>query len=210
MKLSFTKSYVITLILLLINSIVLILALAYPPNPKRIIETWLVFIIVHRFLPQWWRSLMWISAIVILLYHSTAAHYGRPSFGIVASLISTNTSEACEYLTSLSWQTCLSTLLLTTIPLFILHWSRQQPQPQWKSWWAMPILLALLIMTIQTARKGYTVGGFALRAQPIEFLADAYLQPRAYFAELKKLKEDVNKPDQWKIDHVQNKYQNYV
>ena len=210
MKLSFTKSYIITLILLLINSIVLILALAYPPNPKRIIETWLVFIIVHRFLPRWWRALMWISAIVILLYHSTAAHYGRPSFGIVASLISTNTSEACEYLTSLSWQTCLFTLLLTIIPLFILRWSRHQPQPQWKSWWAIPILLALLIMSIQTARKGYTVGGFALRAQPIEFLADAYLQPRAYFAELKKLKEDVNKPDQWKIDHVQNKYQNYV
>lgn len=210
MKLIFSKSYAVTLLLLLLNSLVLIWAFAYPPNPNRIIETWFIAILLHRYWPRCWRFIMWMSSVLILFYHPTAAHYGRPSFGIVASLLSTTASEASEYITTLSWQTYLSTILLALIPLLILRWCKTRPAPHWRARWALMLIVIVSVMSVQTARKGYTVGGFALRAQPFELLADAYLQPRAYFAELKKLKEDLNKPDQWTITHTQQPFKNYV
>lgn len=210
MKFFFLKSYAVTLLLLLLNSVVLIFALAYPPNPNRIIETWLFSVILHRYFPRCWHVLMWFSAFLILLYHPTAVHYGRPSFGIVASLLSTTATEVSEYISTISWQTYLITIVLAIIPLLIVHLSRKTPRPHWRTRWAIFLVVVLVVMSMQTARKGYTIGGFALRAQPIEFLADAYLQPRAYFAELNKLKEDLNKPDQWNVTQTQHKFKNYI
>lgn len=210
MKLTPRKHYLLTVVLLLIYSIVMIYALAYPPNPNRIIETWLLNLLLQRFCPRLWHGLIWLSAIIILLYHPTAALYGRPSFGIVASLLSTTASEASEYISAISWQTYLATLLLASIPLFVVRLSRSLVVPRWRGYWGFLLVLILVLMTAQTARKGYTTGGFALRAQPIEFLADAYLQPRAYFAELAKMKADLAKPDNWQISSSQQIYRNYV
>ncbi|KES12123.1 hypothetical protein SASC598O11_003610, partial [Snodgrassella alvi SCGC AB-598-O11] len=88
MKLTPRKHYLLMIVLLLIYSLVMIYALAYPPNPNRIIETWLLMLLLQRFFPSVWRWLMWLSTIIILLYHPTATLYGRPSFGIIASLLS--------------------------------------------------------------------------------------------------------------------------
>jgi glucan phosphoethanolaminetransferase (alkaline phosphatase superfamily) len=210
MKLTLRKHYLLTVVLLLIYSIVMIYALAYPPNPNRIIETWFLTLLLQRFCPRLWRGLMWLSAIIILLYHPTAALYGRPSFGIVASLLSTTVSEASEYIGAISWLTYATTLLLASIPLLIVRVSRTIATPRWHGYWGFLLVLILVVMTTQTARKGYTTGGFALRAQPIEFLADAYLQPQAYFAELAKLKADLAKPDNWQITSSHQLYRNYV
>ncbi|KEQ01674.1 hypothetical protein SASC598J21_005470, partial [Snodgrassella alvi SCGC AB-598-J21] len=197
------------IVLLLIYSLVMIYALAYPPNPNRIIETWLLMLLLQRFFPSVWRWLMWLSAIIILLYHPTATLYGRPSFGIVASLLSTTASEASEYIGAIPWHTYLATILLAAVPLFIVRFNRKAAAPRWRFYWSIPLVLILMIMTVQTARKGYTTGGFALRAQPVEFLADAYLQPRAYFAALAKMKQDLAKPDNWQISSSHQIYRNY-
>ncbi|MCO6506173.1 MAG: sulfatase-like hydrolase/transferase [Snodgrassella sp.] len=210
MKMTLRKHYLLLVVLLLIYSIVLIYALAYPPNPNRIIETWLLTLLLQRFYPRLWRGLMWFSAITILLYHPTAALYGRPSFGIVASLLSTTASEASEYIGAISWRTYIATLVLASVPLLIVRLSRNIAAPCWGRYWGLLIVLILVVMTAQTARKGYTTGGFPLRVQPIEFLADAYLQPQAYFAELAKIKADLAKPDNWHISSSHQNYRNYV
>ena len=210
MKLTPRKHYALNVLLLLIYSIVMIYALAYPPNPNRIIETWLVSILLQRFCSRLWCIMMWLSAIIVLFYHPTATLYGRPSFGIVTSLLSTTASEASEYIAAISWHTYVMTIVLAAIPLLIMRFSRHTAVPRWRGYWAIPLVIVLMVMTVQTARKGYTTGGFALRAQPIEFLADAYLQPRAYFAELAKMKADLAKPDNWQISSSQQQYRNYV
>ncbi|WLT01328.1 phosphoethanolamine transferase [Snodgrassella alvi] len=210
MKLTPRKHYLLMIVLLLIYSLVMIYALAYPPNPNRIIETWLLMLLLQRFFPSVWRWLTWLSAIIILLYHPTATLYGRPSFGIVASLLSTTASEASEYIGAIPWHTYLATILLAAVPLFIVRFNRKAAAPRWRFYWSIPLVLILMIMTVQTARKGYTTGGFALRAQPVEFLADAYLQPRAYFAALAKMKQDLAKPDNWQISSSHQIYRNYV
>ncbi|MDF7676139.1 phosphoethanolamine transferase [Neisseriaceae bacterium ESL0693] len=195
---------------LLIYSIIIIYALAYPPNPNRIIETWLFSLLAYHCFPRLWQGVLWLSVPIILLYHPTATLYGRPSFGIVASLISTTASETTEFLSTISWQTYIASIVLALLPLGTLYWCRRQPGNRWHWYQSLPVLLIIGAMSLSTAQKGYTVGGFALRVQPLEFMADAYLQPKAYFAELDKLKVNIDKPDQWQIQQVQQHYKNYV
>lgn len=202
--------YIFLVCWLLINSIIIIYALAYPPNPNRIIETWLAALLLQRYCPRIWQWILWLSALIILLYHPTAALYGRPSFGIVASLLSTTQSEASEFLSTISWQTYLTSIIFSLWQIITARLSRHIAAPAWRWYWSIPLFLIMAMMVLSTARKGYTIGGFPLRTQPLEFLADAYLQPKAYFAELDKLKTDLSEPDQWQINTVHQQYKNYV
>ncbi|WP_066565602.1 phosphoethanolamine transferase [Snodgrassella sp. CFCC 13594] len=202
--------YAIWLAWLLVLSVASIYALAYPPNPNRIVETWFFLILLHRFCPQILAWVLWLLAVIIALYHPTAALYGRPSFGIVASLLSTSASEAQEYLSAIGWSTYLATVVLAFMAGFSAVWVKKIPSAHFHWLWSAVMLLAIAIMTLSTAKKGYTVGGFPMRVMPIEFLADAYFQPKAYFAELAKLKADLAQPDNWTVTSVHQPYRNYV
>lgn len=203
--------YTALTIFLLINSIIVIYALAYPLNPNRIIETWLFTLLLLRFLPRLGQLLIGVSSVIILFYYPTAAHYGRPSLGIVSSLISTNMSEATEYLTIISWQTYLFGIILTLIPILTIYIYRRTPILKWRWYWSLPLILIIVLMVNHTASKENTISTFPLRIQPVEFIADLlYFQPKAYFEELATLKENLNKPDRWQIKTVQQPYKNYV
>lgn len=205
-------SYAITVVALLAYSLALIYGLAYPPNPNRIIETWFFALLMHRYLPRVWRVVMWLSAVALLFYHPTAALYGRPSFGIVASLISTNTAEASEYLSAIPVKTYAASIGLAALMVLIDYWSHKVKAPTARGFHLVAALFILTIglMAYSTGRKGYNIGGFALRVQPIEFIADAYLMPKAYFAELNKLQTDLNQPDSWQITKTHQRYRNYL
>lgn len=204
--------YILVIIALLWYSIVLIYGLAYPLNPNRIVETWFFALLIHRYCPRLRRGIMWLSALLIVFYHPTAALYGRPSFGIVASLIGTNTAEAGEYLRAIPAKTYVTGILLAAMIILTDYAVNKVKAPVYRHSWitACILLLTIGIMTHSTARKGYTIGGFPLRIQPIEFIADGYLMPRAYFAELNKLHADLRRPDSWQITQTRQRYRNYV
>ncbi len=209
-RLSAKQQYTLLVAAFFLLSALAIYALRYPLNPNRIIETFLFWLVLHRLAPRLLQALLYISALVVLLYHPTAALYGRPSFGIIASLISTSASEAGEYLQTIPWHVYIAAVVFSLLLAALARLAGRIAAPQFGWRWLLPLCAVIAAMTLSTARKSYEEGGFPLRVVPLEFIADSYLMPKAYFAELDKLQHDLQLPHDWQVTATQQPYRNYV
>lgn len=191
-------------------SISAIYTLDYPLNPNRIIETFVFWLVLHRLAPRLLQALLYASALIVLLYHPTAALYGRPSFGIIASLISTSASEAGEYLHSIPWRVYIGAVVFSLMLAVLARLAGRIAAPKFGWRWLLPLCTVIAAMAFSTARESYEQNGFPLRVVPLEFMADSYLMPKAYFAELDKLQHNLQLPHDWQVTAIQQPYRNYV
>lgn len=195
---------------LFVCSVIVIYALGYPLNPNRIVETAFFYLLLQRFAPRLLAVVLALSALIVLLYHPTAALYGRPSFGIVVSLISTTSAEAWEYLQIIPLLVYIKAIVLAAFVAWVAWLCWHSPAARWS--WRRTVFLVVIIsiMVAHTARKPDESRDFAVRIMPVEFLADAWLIPRNYFADLKRLRDNMHEPGEWRVTNVTQAYRNYI
>ncbi|MDF7676140.1 sulfatase-like hydrolase/transferase [Neisseriaceae bacterium ESL0693] len=197
--------------LLLLNSIIIIYALQSPLTPNRIIETWIFSLLLYYLHPKLEYIYLGLCTIFILVYHPAATLYGRLNVNMVISFFATNSHETIEFLTMIPWHVYLLTITLACIPLIIIYLLSRNPVPckwRWRS--CIVFLIIIGLMTASTSRNKHSKYEFPLRVQPIEFILGFSSMAKDYQKEIKKLKSNLNRPDRWYINTVNQHYRNYV
>lgn len=197
--------------LLLLNSIVIIAALHSSLTPNRILETWLFSLILYRFSLKLIYIYLGLCALLIAVYHPSASLHGPLNFGIVASLLASNGNEAVEFLTMIPGYIYLTTLALASIPLISAYFlGKHFPKTHWR--WHISLCFLIIINALAgiTAYNKHPKYQFPLRVQPIEFITQFVLMANDYLKAIQEQKANLNKPDQWQINSVNQPYKNYV
>lgn len=198
----------------LILSTIILIALSYPITSVSIITSCCVFLFLQLFFPKIWKIYTILTSVIIFLYHPTAVNYGTPNFGIIASLFSTNEKETLEYITTIHWTTYLNSLFLATVPLISIKLNCRPILPKLPARYSVIPIIIVLFITVSLTKKEYykdeEYTGFPLHAQPLEFLVDTGININYYLNELNKLHENLNQPDNWKINNIKQNYKYYV
>ena len=209
-----TKDYVKFIVLQLLLSLVIIHSFAYPTTFLNLFETLSLQILLVYFFPRLWTGYMVLTSIAVLLYYPTGVKYDSFNFATAAALLSTNKEESLEYIRSIDWSTILMAIVFASSILMLSKFIRrvELPKPNKKIGAAFLITFSLFLLSLCEEEYDNTniESDIDIEVFPIKFLANAFIITHKYNNEFQKIKSEINKPINFKIDQVEQKYKTYV
>lgn len=209
-----TLEFVKFIPLQLLLSLVIINSFAYPITLINITETLSLQVLLLYFFPRLWTGYMVITSILVLLYYPTGFYYGSFNISTAAAILSTNKTESLEYIRSIDWSTIVMAILFASSIMMLSKFIRQieLPKPNKKIGAAFLITFSLFLLSLCEEEYENTSieSDIDIKMFPIKFLADAFIITHKYNIEFQKIKSEINKPINFKIDKVEQKYKIYV
>ncbi len=181
-------------------------------------------ILAHRTSKRTFIVYTTILFLVALFCLPNTMTYGQLSFGMVISIMETNTSEAYEYLTNMPMRNIfLSIAYIILFVLLLYTYISSFSQLKTKSIIKTPILIALFIIGViysplktymdkqsHVSKSDYSYLMSFSFYPPISLGFSTYRYLRIYQTEKTKLLNAQQKPSTWTILSSHPKYQNYV
>lgn len=179
-------------------------------NLPRIHDTLMVFCILNLL---WLRPILFKAFLPLLLlwifYSPIGFLYGYPNYGMIASLLETNTNEALEFFDT----KIILYALFVGFGFFIIYKSNKSIIPTQKQLTFFKYF-SILLVVVFVSSIGYDYKKrkeFSLRySELLNFTPHIYNQYSFYKNTQSKLQELANTKKDWVIINNQQKYQNYV